>query len=84
MYLHRYIQLHWFTQGKLKDYTMPSLKASSQIVLKAANIMQVCNENEPTNEKNFRTLCVLRLFSKLSERLMHVQLSEYIKQHLNS
>lgn len=52
MYLHRYIQLHWFTQEKLKDcINYAFIKGIFPDSFKIANNMPVYHKNEPTNEK---------------------------------
>ena len=41
-------------------------------------------KNETTNKENYRPISVLPLISKIFERIIHDQLSEYLEKHLNS
>ena len=41
-------------------------------------------KNETTNKENYRPISVLPLISKIFERIIHDQLSEYLEKYLNS
>ena len=41
-------------------------------------------KDETTNKENYRPVSVLPLISKIFERIIHDQLSEYLEKYLNS
>ena len=52
--------------------------------LKIANITPAHKKDEPTNKENYRPVSVLPLLSKVFERLLYDQLSEYLEKFLNT
>ena len=52
--------------------------------LKVANITPVHKKDEATDKKNYRPVSVLPLFSKIFEKVIYDQLSQYLEKHLNS
>ena len=52
--------------------------------LKFGDITPVHKEDETTNKGNYRPISVLPLISKIFERIIHDQLSEYLEKYLNS
>ena len=52
--------------------------------LKFADITPEHQKDETTNKENYRPISVLRLISKIFERIMYDQLSEYLEKYLNS
>ena len=52
--------------------------------LKIANITPVHKKDEPTDKKNYRPVSVLPLLSKVFERLLYDQLSDYLEKYLNT
>ena len=52
--------------------------------LKLANITPVHKKAEATDKENFRPVSVLPLFSKIFEKVIYDQLSQYLEKHLNS
>ena len=52
--------------------------------LKIANITPVHKKDEPTDKKNYRPVSVLPLLSKVFERLLYDQLSDYSEKYLNT
>ena len=52
--------------------------------LKIANITPAHKKDEPTEEENYRPVSVLPLLSKIFERLLYDQLSEYSEKYLNT
>ena len=52
--------------------------------LKSGDITPVHKKDETTNKENFTLIVVLPLISKIVERLIHGQLSEYLEKYLNS
>ena len=51
--------------------------------LKIANITLAHKNNEPTDKENYRPVNALPLLSKVFERLLYDQLSEYLEKYLN-
>ena len=60
------------------------LKGSFPNSLKLENITPVHEKDEPTDKENCRPVNVLPLLSKIFERLICDQLSEYLDQYLYS
>ena len=52
--------------------------------LKFDDITPVHKKDETTNKENYRPISVLPLISKIFERIIHDQLSEYLEKYLNS
>ena len=52
--------------------------------LKFGDITPVHKKDETTNKENYRPISVLALISKIFERIIHDQLSEYLEKYLNS
>ena len=52
--------------------------------LKIANSTPAHKKDEPTDKENYRPVRVLPLLSKVFERLLYDQLSEYLEKHLNA
>ena len=52
--------------------------------MKIANITPVHKKDEPTDKKNYRPVSVLPLLSKVFERLLYDQLSDYLEKYLNT
>ena len=52
--------------------------------LKTANITPVHKKDEPTDKQNYRPVSVLPLLSKVSEKFIYNQLSQYLDKYLNS
>ena len=52
--------------------------------LKIANITPAHKKDEPTNKEKYRPVSVLPLLSKVLERLLYDQLSEYLEKYLNT
>ena len=52
--------------------------------LKFGDITPVHKEDETTNKENYRPVSVLPVISKIFERIIHNQLSEYLEKYLNS
>ena len=52
--------------------------------LKFGDITPVHKNDETTNKENYRPISVLPLISKIFERIIHDQLSEYLGKYLNS
>ena len=52
--------------------------------LKFGDITSVHKKDETTNKENYRPISVLPLISKIFERIIHDQLSEYLEKYLNS
>ena len=52
--------------------------------MKIANITPAHKKDEPTNKENYRPVSVLPLLSKVFERLLYDQLSEYLEKYLNT
>ena len=52
--------------------------------LKFSDITPVHKKDETTNKENYRRISVLPLISKIIERIIHDQLSEYLEKYLNS
>ena len=52
--------------------------------LKIANITPAHKKDEPTDKENYRPVSVLPLLSKVFERLLYDQLSEYLEKYLNT
>ena len=52
--------------------------------VKFADITPVHNKDETTNKENYRPVSVLPLISKIFERVIYDQLSEYLEKYLNS
>ena len=53
-------------------------------ILKFADIKPVHKKDETTNKENYRPVSVLPLISKIFERIIYDQLSEYLEKYLNS
>ena len=51
-------------------------------ILKFGDITPVHKKDETTNKKNYRPISVLHLISKVLERIIHDQLSEYLEKYL--
>ena len=51
--------------------------------LKLADVTPVYKKSDPTLVSNYRPISVLPTMSKVFERLMHHQVSEYIDKHLS-
>ena len=52
--------------------------------MKKADVTQIFKKDDPTKVKNYRPVSVLPLVSKVFERIMHKQISEFINQFLSS
>ena len=52
--------------------------------LKLANITPVHKKDETTDKENYRPVSVLPLFSKIFEKVIYDQLSQYLEKYLNS
>ena len=52
--------------------------------MKIATITPAHKKDELTNKENFRPVSVLPLLSKVFERLLYDQLSEYLEKYLNT
>ena len=52
--------------------------------LKLANITPVHKRDEATDKENYRSVSVLPLFSKIFEKVIYDQLSQYLEKYLNS
>ena len=52
--------------------------------MKIANITPAHKKDEPTDKENYRPVSVLPLLSKVFERLLYDQLSEYLEKYLNT
>ena len=52
--------------------------------LKFSDITPVHKKDEKTNKENYRPVSVLPLISKIFERIIYDQLSEYLEKYLNS
>ena len=52
--------------------------------LKLANITPVHKKGETTDKENYRPVSVLPLFSKIFEKAIYDQLSQYLEKYLNS
>ena len=52
--------------------------------MKIANITPVHKKDEPTDKENYRPVSVLPLLSKVFERLLYDQLSDYLEKYLNT
>ena len=52
--------------------------------LKLANITPVHKKGETTDKENYRPVSVLPLFSKIFEKVIYDQLSQYLEKYLNS
>ena len=52
--------------------------------LKLANITPVHKKGETTDKENYRPVSVLPLFSKIFEKVIYDQLSQYLEKCLNS
>ena len=52
--------------------------------LKLANITPVHKKDEATDKENYRPVSVLLLFSKIFEKVIYDQLSQYLEKYLNS
>ena len=51
--------------------------------LKLAGVTPVYKKSDPTLVSNYRSISVLPTMSKVFERLMHHQVSEYIDKHFS-
>ena len=51
--------------------------------LKKADVTPIFKKDDPTKTKNYRSVSVLPVVSKVFERIMHSQISEYINQLLS-
>ena len=51
--------------------------------LTIANITPAHKKEEPTDKENYRPVSVLPLLSKVFEKLLYDQLSEYLEKYLN-
>ena len=51
--------------------------------MKIANITPAHKKDEPTDKENYRPVSVLPLLSKVFERLLYDQLSDYLEKYLN-
>ena len=51
--------------------------------LKMANVTPVFKKEDPLDKSNYRTVSILPLLSKVYERVIHNQLSEYPNNFLN-
>ena len=72
-----------FTYEKLTNCINNSLSEGSfPDSLKRANITPVHKENDPPDKKNYRPVNILSLLSKVYERAIFNQLSEYMKKIL--
>ena len=60
---------------------MPYPKVYFQIAL---NITPVHKKDEATDAQNYRPVSVLPLFSKVFEKVIYDQLSQYLDKHLNN
>ena len=52
--------------------------------MKIANITPVHKKGKPTDKENYRPVSVLPLLSKVFERLLYDQLSDYLEKYLNT
>ena len=52
--------------------------------MKIANITPAHKKDEPTDQENYRPMSILPLLSKVFERLLYDQLSEYLEKYLNT
>ena len=52
--------------------------------MKIANITPVHKKDEPTDKESYRSVSVLPLLSKVFERLLYDQFSEYLEKYLNT
>ena len=64
------------------NYTVIHCKYPKE--LKKADVISIFKKDDPTKAKNHRPVSVLPAFSKVFERIMHKQFSEYINQFLSS
>ena len=51
--------------------------------MKKADLTPIFKKDDPTKAKNYRPVSVLPVVSKVSEGIMHKQISEYINQFLS-
>ena len=51
--------------------------------LKKADVTPIFKKDDPTKAKNYKPMSVLPVVSKVSEGIMHKQISEYINQFLS-
>ena len=74
-----------FSYQILTDYINDAInKGVFRDSLKIANITPAHKKDEPTDKENYRPVSVLPLLSKLFERLLYDQLSEYLEKYLNA
>ena len=70
-YICRFVN-DFFTTGEFPD---------SQ---KLANVTPIFKKGDPLNKTNYRPVSVLPLISKVIEKIIYNQVSEYMQQYLNS
>ena len=51
---------------------------------KIANITPIHKKDKPIDKENYRPVSVLHLLSKVFERLLYDQLSDYLEKYLNT
>ena len=79
------LQQPGFTYQILADCINDAInKGVSPDSLKIANITPVHNKDEPTDKENYRPVSALPLLSKVFERILYDQLSEYLEKYLNT
>ena len=72
-----------FTYKILTDYINDAI-VGENIFQDSRQHYTSAKEGETTNKENYRPASVLPLISKIFERIIHDQLSEYLEKYLNS
>ena len=52
--------------------------------LKEANVTPISKKDDPFDKENYRPVCILSLLSKVFEKLIYKQLSNYVESFLSS
>ena len=74
-----------FTYQMLTDCIIDALSQGIFLdSLTFSNITPVHKKDGATDKQNYRPVCVLPLFSKILEKLIYGQLSQYLDKYLNS
>ena len=79
-----------YTSKDFKEYDKCLLWLNDTVIhceflneLKKADVTPIFKKDDPTKAKNYRPVSVLPVVSKVFERIMHKQISEYINQFLS-
>ena len=67
----------------LKIYNVSKNSENFPTSLKTADVAPIHKEKERTLKKNYRSISILPILSKLYENIMHEQISTYINKHLS-